>query len=438
MSFEQQVSQILNNVVAPKFSNRDFLLTDYGAIGDGLTDCTAAFRKAMDMANRFGGGRILVPEGTYLTGPIHFKSNINLYIDKNATIKFSQDLMKYLPMVLNRFEGVELYNYSPLIYSYNEVNLAITGEGTLDGNGDNQHWWPWKGKTEFGWQAGEPEQASDRELLFAMAEENIPVADRKFGTGHYLRPSFIQFYQSKNILIEGITVKNSPMWQIAPVLCENIKIDHVTIMGHGPNTDGFDPDSCNNVLIEHCYFDNGDDCIAIKSGRNADGRRINTPCKNIVIRNNYMKDGHGGITIGSEISGSVYNVFADHNVMDSPNLDRALRFKTNSVRGGIIENIFFRNTIVKSIGKEILIVDMDYEEGDTGDFTPVVRNIVVENLESYGGETGFLLSAYDRTPITNIKLINCILHDVETSCILKNVENLVCENVNINGKIFTA
>jgi len=429
-----QLQGILNQIIPPAFPNRDFVITDYGAVGDGITDCTEAFRKVMSTANTAGGGRVIVPAGMYLTGPIHFRSNVNLYVSKEATIKFSQDLEKYLPLVLNRFEGVELYNYSPLIYSYGAMNLAITGEGILDGSGDNEHWWPWKGKTEYGWQEGEPHQAEDRDVLFAMAEENVPVDERKFGSEHYLRPSFIQFYNSKNILIEGVTVKDSPMWQISPVLCENITIDKVRIIGHGPNTDGFDPDSCKNILIKNCYFDNGDDCIAIKSGRNGDGRRINIPCENIVIQNNYMKDGHGGITIGSEISGSVRNVFADNNVMDSPNLDRALRFKTNSVRGGIIENIYFRNTVVKSIGEEILIVDMNYEEGDAGEYTPIVRNIFVENLESHGGKTGILMSAYDRTPITNVQFTNCTFHNVEIPFVLKNVEQLIFKNVNINGQ----
>ncbi|SFL70502.1 glycoside hydrolase family 28 protein [Pelosinus propionicus] len=430
----RQLQSILSKIIPPIFPNRDFVITEYGAIGDGVTDCTEAFRKVITLANNIGGGRVVVPAGIYLTGPIHFKSNINLHVSKEAIIKFSQELEKYLPMVLNRFEGVELYNYSPLIYSYEAENLAITGEGVLDGNGDKEHWWPWKGKKEYGWQEGQPHQAEDRDILFAMAERNVSVKERRFGSGHYLRPSFIQFYNSKNILIEGVTIKDSPMWQISPVLCENITIDKVKIIGHGPNTDGFDPDSCKNVVIKNCYFDNGDDCIAIKSGRNADGRRINIPCENIVIQNNYMKDGHGGITIGSEISGSVRNVFADNNVMDSLNLDRALRFKTNSVRGGIIENIYFRNTVVKSIGEEILIVDMNYEEGDVGEYTPIIRNIFVENLESYGGKTGFLMSAYKRTPITNVQFKNCTLHNVEIPFVFKNVEQLVFKNVNINGE----
>jgi polygalacturonase len=352
---------------------------------------------------------------------------------KKATIKFSQNPDKYLPAVLTRWEGVELYNYSPLIYAYNEKNIAITGEGTLDGQGDNEHWWPWKGKKEFGWKEGEPNQQQDRDLLFKMAEEKVSVKERVFGKGHYLRPSFIQPYHSKNIMIKGVTILNSPMWQINPVLSENILIDDVKIIGHGPNNDGVDPESSKNVLIKDSYFDNGDDCIAIKSGRNADGRRINVPSENIIIEGNEMKDGHGGVVIGSEISGSVRNVFAQHNVMDSPNLDRALRIKTNSVRGGTIEDIDFSNNTVKSVGSEVIQIDMYYEEGDTGNFTPVVRNINIENLQSNGGKYGLWVRAYERSPVTNLTIRNSNFQHVATPLLMENVENPVFEEFCING-----
>lgn len=210
------------------FPDRDFLVTDYGAKPDGKTDATQAFKEAIEAAHDAGGGRVVVPAGTYTTGAIHLKSNVNLHITKDATIKFSQDPKKYLPLVRTRWEGVELYNYSPLIYAYDQENIAITGEGTLDGQADHEHWWPWKGKKEFGWKEGQPHQAAGRDLLFEMAEKNVPVEERRFGEGYYLRPNFIQPVKSKNVLIEGVHIVDSPMWNIHPVLSENIIIDHVS------------------------------------------------------------------------------------------------------------------------------------------------------------------------------------------------------------------
>ncbi|MCM3772550.1 glycoside hydrolase family 28 protein [Priestia aryabhattai] len=433
LSANEKITAIKEQLQPPSFPNRTFNIKRYGAVGNGKSDSTAAFKKAIEAANKAGGGRVVVPPGTYVTGAIYLKSNVNLHIMKKATIKFSQNPDKYLPAVLTRWEGVELYNYSPLIYAYNEKNIAITGEGTLDGQGDNEHWWPWKGKQEFGWKEGEPNQQQDRDLLFKMAEEKIPVKERVFGKGHYLRPSFIQPYHSKNIIIKGVTILNSPMWQINPVLSENILIDDVKIIGHGPNNDGVDPESSKNVLIKDSYFDNGDDCIAIKSGRNADGRRINVPSENIIIEGNEMKDGHGGVVIGSEISGSVRNVFAQHNVMDSPNLDRALRIKTNSVRGGTIEDIDFSDNTVKSVGSEVIQIDMYYEEGDTENFTPVVRNINIENLQSNGGKYGVWIRAYERSPVTNLTIRHSNFQHVATPLLMENVKNPVFEEFCING-----
>ncbi|MBT2258997.1 glycoside hydrolase family 28 protein [Priestia megaterium] len=426
------MTAVKEQIQPPSFPNRTFNVKRYGAAGNGKSDSTAAFKKAIEAANKAGGGRVVVPPGTYVTGAIYLKSNVNLHIMKKATIKFSQNPEKYLPAVLTRWEGVELYNYSPLIYAYNEKNIAITGEGTLDGQGDNEHWWPWKGKKEFGWKEGEPNQQQDRDLLFKMAEEKVPVKERVFGKEHYLRPSFIQPYHSKNIMIKGVTILNSPMWQINPVLSEHILIDDVKIIGLGPNNDGVDPESSKNVLIKDSYFDNGDDCIAIKSGRNADGRRINVPSENIIIEGNEMKDGHGGVVIGSEISGSVRNVFAQHNVMDSPNLDRALRIKTNSVRGGTVEDIHFSNNTVKSVGSEVIQIDMYYEEGDTGNFTPVVRNINIENLQSNGGKYGLWIRAYERSPVTNLTIRHSNFQHVATPLLMENVKDPVFEELCIN------
>jgi polygalacturonase len=439
-----QLDVILKNIIPPSFPDKEFNIISYNAIGDGKTDCTEAFKNAIEDCSKNGGGKVVVPEGTFLTGAIHLKSNVNLYISENAVIKFSTDKKKYLPVVFTRWEGVECMNYSPLIYAYEQENIAITGKGVLDGQGSEKGlskgetgWWSWKGKKDYEWKKGMPNQNEGRDKLFKMAEDNIPPEERIFGDGYYLRPNFIQPYKCKNILIEGVTIKDSPMWFIHPVLCENLSVINVTVEGLGPNNDGCNPESSKNVLIKGCYFNTGDDCIAIKSGRNNDGRRINIPSENIVIQDCIMKEGHGGVVVGSEISGGVRNVFAENCEMSSPNLERAIRIKTNSVRGGVIENIFVRNVSVGEVSEAVLKINFFYEEGDAGDFTPVVRNVNIKNLTSEKSPYAIWIKAYDRSPAQNIELKNCLFNNVEKDNLLKNVENLKTESVIINGKELT-
>ena len=432
-----QLDTILKNINPPVFPDKEFNITSYGAVGDGKTDCTKALKNAIEDCSNNGGGKVIVPGGTFLTSAIHLKNNVNLYISENAVIKFSTDPKKYLPVVFTRWEGVECMNYSPLIYAYEQENIAVTGKGILDGQGSNQNWWSWKGKKDYGWGEGEPDQKSGRDKLFEMAENNIPPEERILGDGHYLRPNFFQPYKCKNVLIEGVTIKDSPMWFIHPVLCRNVSVLNVTVKGLGPNNDGCNPESSKDVLIKNCYFNTGDDCIAIKSGRNNDGRRVNIPSENIIIQNCKMKEGHGGVVIGSEISGSVRNVFAENCEMDSPNLERVLRIKTNSIRGGTIENVFMRNVKVGEVSEAVIKIDYFYEEGDIGKFTPIVKNIFVENLTSGKSSYAIWIKAYDRSPLQNIELKDCTFDNVEKENVLENVENLEIESVVINGKEFT-
>lgn len=419
----EQVDEILSRIKAPRFANRNFAITDYGAVADNERDCTDAFKRAISAAHQAGGGRVIVPPGTFLTGPIHLKSNVNLYVSDGAIINFFVDPNKYMPVVYTRFEGTECMNYSPLVYAYEQENIAITGKGILDGRASDENWWRWKRS-----------QRGDVTTLGKMGDTSVPVSQRIFGAGKQLRPNMIQPYKCKNVLIDGVTIKNSPMWHIHPVLSTNVTVRNVRVIGHGPNNDGCNPESCRNVLIENCYFDTGDDCIAIKSGRNNDGRRVNVPSENIVIRNCQMKDGHGGVVIGSETSGGTRNVFAENCTMDSPNLDRALRIKTNSVRGGIIENIFMRNVKIGQVAEAVLKVNFQYGEGDAGNFTPIVRNINMENITSSKSRYGLSISGYEHSPITGIHLKNCTFDNVEKNNILVGVKNLDLMNVEINGK----
>lgn len=429
----EKVPRILQQITPPTFPDRVFAITDYGAIGDGETDCTEAFRQAIAACHAAGGGHVLVPEGTFLTGAIHLKSNVNLHVTKNATILFSDDTKKYLPVVYTRFEGVECMNYSPFIYAYEQENIAITGSGTLDGQGGPDNWWAWKGRKEYGWDEGEPNGKDDVKRLYQMPEDGVPVRERVFGEGCFLRPNFIQPYKCKNVLIDSVTIRRSPMWVVHPVLCENVTVSNIKVISHGPNNDGCNPESSRNVLIKDSYFDTGDDCIAIKSGRNADGRRVGVASENIVIQNCTMKDGHGGVVIGSEMSGNCRNVFVEDCVMDSPNLDRALRIKTNSLRGGIAEQVYMRNITVGEVSDAVIRVNFFYGEGDVGEFTPIVRDIYVNNLTSRKSKHAICLEGYARSPIANLTLENCRFDGVELGNVLEHYENLTLKEVYING-----
>ncbi|MFK7844029.1 MAG: glycoside hydrolase family 28 protein [Rhodothermales bacterium] len=430
----QRVPEILARIRPPRFPDRDFLVTDFGAIEGGTTDSTDAFRQAIAACAEAGGGRIIVPKGVFLTGPIHLRSNINLHISSGATLRFSTDPADYLPAVFTRWEGVELMNYSPLIYAFEQENVAVSGTGTIDGQAEVSNWWPWKGKEEYGWNQEMPEQGPARERLFKMAEDGVPVQDRLFGAGDYLRPSFVEFYRCKNVLIEDITILRSPMWLLHPTLCTNVTVRGITARSHGPNNDGCDPESCTDVLIEDCFFDTGDDCIALKSGRNADGRRIGTPIENVVIRNCTMRDGHGGVVIGSEISGGARSVFAEHCEMDSPNLERVLRIKTNSVRGGFVEGVYMRDVKAGQVSDAIIRVNFLYEEGDAGTFDPVVRDIDVRRVTSKKSMHALYLIGYPDSPVRDVRVVDCQFSGVEKESIIKNVAGLDLMKVTINGE----
>jgi len=429
-----QVPTILRRIKAPVFPSRDFNITRFGADEDGRKDCTKAFRRAIDTCSAAGGGHVVVPRGQFLTGAIHLKSNVNLHLQPGATIKFSTNPKDYLPVVFTRWEGTELMHYSPFIYAFEQNNIAITGEGTLDGQGSPEHWWYWVGRPNYGWREGQPQQREDRDTLQQMAEKGIPVRQRVFGEGHYLRPQFIQPYACRNVLIDGVTIINSPMWEIHPVLCTNVIVRQVNIRSHGPNNDGCDPESCQDVLIQDCVFDTGDDCIAIKSGRNADGRRLHVPSQNIIVTGCRMKDGHGGITVGSEISGGVRNVFGENCHLDSPNLDHALRVKNNAMRGGLLEDLHFRNLTVGQVKHAVITIDFNYEEGERGSFIPVVRNFTVDHLRSGKSQHALDVQGFRQAPIMNVTLRDCIFDNVTEPSIVRNVQRLTLERVVVNGK----
>jgi polygalacturonase len=429
------VPEILARIIPPTFPPRDFDITAYGAQTGGVVNCTESIRRAIRACAGAGGGRVVVPAGRFLTGPVHLESNVNLHVARGATLAFSRDAAHYLPAVLTRFEGTELMNYSPFIYALDQENIAISGEGTLDGQADATHWWPWKGSAEFGWVAGTPNYNAARERLLAMAEQGVPVAQRVFGEGDYIRPNFIQPHRCKNVLIEGVTIVGSPMWEIHPLLCRNVTVRGVKIDTHGPNNDGCNPESCRDVLIDRCVFNTGDDCIAIKSGRNADGRRVNVPSENLIVRNCEMRDGHGGVTVGSEISGGCWNVFAYDCRMDSPRLDRALRLKNNAMRGGLLHSIYMRDVTVGQVADSVLSIDFTYEEGNKGSFTPIARDIEVRRVTSRKSPYGVFLRGFPNAPIENVRVIDCTFDNVAKGNVTENVRGLEWSGTKINGVV---
>jgi polygalacturonase len=427
------VASILKEIHPPVFPDRDFPITEFGAVGDGRFDCKAAFAGAIAKCAAAGGGRVVVPEGVWLVnGPIHLRSGVNLHVTSGAVIRFSYDADDYLPLVFTRFEGMELMNYSPLVYSIDQENVAVTGAGTLDGRAGPKRWWHWKGKwggdIDHGWRPGEPDQTDAVKKLGELADEGVDPAKRIFGAGSRLRPNFVQFYRCKNVLVEGVTITNSPMWVVHPVLCENVTVRGVTVRSHGPNNDGCNPESCRHVFIEECTFDTGDDCIAIKSGRNADGRRLAAPSENIVIRGCRMKDGHGGVTIGSEMSGGVRNMFVEDCVMSSPRLERAIRVKSNSLRGGFVENLSVRNVSAPEVSDAVIDVDLRYN-GETGEHLPSVRNISIEGLKSGRSKRAWRLLGLAERPIRDVTISNSVFEDSREANVVEHVDNLVLDNV---------
>lgn len=416
---------ILARIKAPQFRTQDFDVVKHGAVADGKTDCTTAIARAIEACHAAGGGRVVIAGGTIVTGAVHLKSNVNLHIAKGATLKFIPNPARYLPVVYTRFEGTECMNYSSLIYAFEQENIGLTGEGTLDGSASNESWW--------GWRLGDENvnAAASAKRLVEMGEKGVPVSERVFGPAGRLRPNFVQFYRCKSILIEGIHIINSPMWELHPVLSSNITVRGVTISTHGPNNDGCNPESCRDVLIENCVFDTGDDCIAIKSGKNNDGRRINAASENLVIRNCVMKDGHGGVVMGSEITGGCRNVFIENCRMDSLNLDRALRIKSNAKRGGVVENIYMRNVQVGRVAESILTVDFLYDTGPNGDYAPIVRNVQIENVTSTSSPRVAWIAGIPQGTIDEIYFRNCRFVGLSETEVVQHAGRIVFDRVTI-------
>ncbi len=427
-AMDRAADRIVASVRRPWFSRRFFPITRFGAVGDGTADCTAAFAAAIAACHRAGGGHVIVPSGQFFTGAIHLLSHVDLHLaNADSVILFSQDPNAYLPVVLTRWQGIELMNYSPPVYSYGQRNIAITGQGTLNGQADANHWWNWKTL-----------ETLDFDLLETMADDNVPVSQRVFGAGHYLPPQMIQPFGTDTVLIQGVTIINSPFWHLNPNLCSNVTVEGVSISSSGPNTDGCDPESCTGVVIDGVTFDTGDDCIAIKSGRDADGRRVNVPSQNVVIQNCTFANGHGGITIGSEMTGGVKNVYARDLSMNSANLQAGHRIKTNTLRGGYARNSNVYRITAGTAGGPLLLIQGNYS-GQTGDFPPDIDGITLADwtVDSCEGVWS-IVGASATDPAGTVTLEDITVTTSTAANSAQYISSLIVKDVTVGGVPVTA
>ena len=456
---DQQYQQIERSIRVPQFTDRDFPITKYGAKatatiakkGMSTKDIAAknqkAINKAIEKCSKKGGGRVIVPAGQhFLTAAIELKSHVNLVIEEGAILEFAFEPELY-PIVPTRWEGVDCWNLSPCIYAYQQTDIAITGKGTIDGGGSNETWWPWVSNARFGFKEGMKvhQWNGARQRLLKAAEDGIDMDQRRFGTQDGLRPQLISPNQCDGVLIENVTLLRSPFWVIHPLLCNDVTVRGVHVNNDGPNGDGCDPESCDRVMIENCFFNTGDDCIAIKSGRNNDGREggqgrfAGRPSKNIIIRNCEMQNGHGGVVIGSEISGGCQNVFAHDCKMDSPNLDRVLRIKTNSCRGGVIENINMRNVTVGQCKEAVLKINTDYEPREVccRGFNPTVRNVWMENVTCQKSKYGVMIVGMPNDcQVYDIDVKNCQFNGVAAgNSMTGQYRDVRFDNLQVNGSV---
>ncbi len=408
----------------PEFPDQTFDIRDFGAVDmeeDTAYINTNAFHKAIEAAHRAGGGKVLVPAGDWLSGPIHLMSNINLHVSEGATIYFSTNKEDYLPVVKQRHEGVEAFNYSPMIYAYKLSNVAITGNGVLDAQGD--HWWEWYR------EHGAPPRA---------IASRVPLSRRNFGKGsgmEGMRPNFVIFWESDNILVEGITLLDSPMWNVHLIYSNKAIIRNITINSlRAPNGDGVVIDSSKDVLVEYNHFETGDDAVVLKSGLNEDGLQIDIPTENVVVRNfeaREVRTGSGGVVFGSETSGGIRNVYVHNALFDGS--DRGIRFKTERGRGNVIENIFIHDIQMSNITYEAINFNTYYTgPGVTGP-SPLIRNIHISDIHIDGVPNAIVLTGLPEKWLENVNLKNIVVANSEKGVRITRVKDLTFENIEIHS-----
>ena len=456
-------------VQQPVFSNYTVNVTDFGAKSGGVFLNTEAINKAIKAVNAKGGGKVIIPEGLWLTGPIELLSNVNLYTEENCLVLFTDDFEAY-PIIETSFEGLETKRCQSPIFAKNAENIAITGHGTFDGNGDS--WRPvkkgkmtanqWKKLVNSGgvldakgtiWYP----TAGAMKGAMACEEFNVPVGietDEEWAEIRpWLRPVLLSIQNSKKVMLEGVTFRNSPSWNLHPLSCEDLTINNIKVFNpwYSQNGDALDVESCKNVLIINSLFDAGDDAICIKSGKNEDGRRRGQPTENVIVKNNVVLHGHGGFVVGSEMSGGVKNIYVDDCTFMGT--DVGLRFKSTRGRGGVVENIYINNINMINIPNEPLLFDLFYGGKGPGEETeeeriantkndlpavteetPAFRNIHITNVYSKNSGRAIFFNGLPEMPIENVTVKNVIMSDAKEGVFLSQTKNVTLENVVIETK----
>lgn len=414
---------ILSQITGADIPQATIDITSLGARGNGKKDCKPAFDKAMKKAVRTGGLHIIVPAGEYLlNGPIHFTSNVCLELQDGATLKFSPEPKYYLPLVKTSWEGTFIQNYSPFIYGYQVENISIIGKGTIDGNAGSS-FATWKSMQKKGQQ-----------LTRDMNHNETPVGERNFGEGYFLRPQLIQFFECRNITIEGVFITNSPFWCIHLLKSENIICRDIRYDAKLVNNDGIDPEYTRNLLIENITFNNGDDNIAIKCGRDNDGWKTDCPSENIIIRNCKFKGLHG-VVLGSEMSAGIQNIFIE-NCTYGGYCKRGIYIKTNPDRGGFIRNIYINNCKFGNVEDLFYATSMYAGEGlDNNHFTEV-HDIHVKDLScNTASSAGIVLQGTTTRPIYNVSFENVNIGKTSIGLSFTNTEYIQLKNCNLGGVV---
>ncbi|MFL9830613.1 glycoside hydrolase family 28 protein [Flavobacterium sp. ST-87] len=417
-----EMERIVNRIQLPVIPAYKIKVTDFGAKGDSVTNCKLAFDKAMKACSKNHGGTIVVPKGVYtINGPIHFVSNVELHLETGAKIRFGSNPKDY-PLVLTSWEGTMLYNYSPLIYGNNVENVAITGNGIIDGEAKNT-WIKWK-----------PLEEKDKLLSREMNHTNVPLKERVFGKGHFLRPQLIQFLNSENILIEGVTIEDSPFWCVHLLKSKSITLRDLKYDAHNNNNDGIDPEYSSDILIENIQFNNGDDNVAIKAGRDDEGRgNSNSPSENIVIRNCEFKGLHA-VVIGSEMSAGVRNVFVD-NCKAGGYLKRGIYIKTNSDRGGYVRDLYFSNIAFGQV-EDCIYMTANYHGEGSGLHPSKISDVSISNIScESASNAAIVIEGFPEKKVENIVLDTITVKSAKNGMTLTNTQNISVNEIIIGDKI---